>query len=318
MTGKEIRLLLAEKSSFSQRGIEALGDLGQLDALDLTQSELTNRVGNYDVLVVRLGLRVNAEVLAAGKRLQAVVTPTTGLDHIDSMIARQRGIAVLSLKGERDFLDKVVGTAEHTMALMLSLLRHIPFAFDAVKCNEWRRDLYRGRELCERRLGILGYGRLGSIVARYALVFGMHVYVYDPYISDAPPPIKRCSSLEELLSQAEVLTIHVPLNEETEGLLGARELALLPVEAAIVNTSRGAIINEDALLVALESGRLAGAALDVICHEELVGTGVTNPLLDYARAHTNLVITPHIGGATYESVEKADLFIVGKLRRFLK
>jgi len=312
-----MRILVAEKSSFSLQGLESLGEIAPVEALDLTQAQLVQKVQDYEILVVRLGLKVDRPVLMAGKALRVVGTPTTGLDHIDLQAAQERGVAVLSLKGERLFLGQVYATAEHTFALLLCLVRHIPAAFEAVKRYEWRRDLYRGSELSDKALGIVGCGRLGSMVARYGAAFGMRVLVYDPYLARIPDGAVACSTLAELLAECDVISIHVPLNPQTEGMLAAEQLSLLRPGAVLINTARGAVLDEMALLHALESGRLAGAAVDVICNEQTIGQGATNPLIEYARIHDNLIITPHIGGATQESIEKADLFIANKIREYL-
>jgi D-3-phosphoglycerate dehydrogenase len=312
-----MRILVAEKSSFSLRGLESLGEIAPVDARDLTQAQLVQAVPDYEILVVRLGLKVDRPVLAAGKALQVVGTPTTGLDHIDLQAAQERGLTVLSLKGERAFLDQVYATAEHTFALLLSLVRHIPAAFEAVKSYEWRRDLYRGRELSGKALGIVGCGRLGSMVARYGAAFGMRVLVYDPYLARIQDGAVACSTLEELLAQSDVVSIHVPLNPETEGMLAEAQLVQLRPGAILINTARGAVVDETALLHALETGRLAGAAVDVICNEQELSQGAINPLIEYTRTHDNLIITPHIGGATQESIEKADLFIAQKIGEYL-
>ena len=317
MPNKFPTILLAEMSSFSQKGIEAFGMLGYLDVADVLQATLSEQIRGYDVLVIRLGLRVNHEVLKSADRLRVIVTPTTGLDHIDLIEAERRNITALSSIGERSFLDTVFATSEHTLALMLSLLRHIPASFDAVKQNRWRRDLFRGTELRDRRVGILGYGRLGRMVAGYVLAFGASVATYDPYVENVPKPIHRFDTLAELLMWSQVLSIHVPLNEETRDMIGAAELSQLPAGAMLVNTSRGAIVNETALIDALESGHVATAAVDVLSAEESIAEHFEHPMIAYARAHDNLIITPHIGGATVESIEKADLFMARKLEAWL-
>jgi D-3-phosphoglycerate dehydrogenase len=313
----ELRILLAEKSSFSERGVVALGELGKLDALDLTQDELLAKVIDYDVLVVRLGLRVDADVLNAGSRLKVVVTPTTGLDHIDLRVAAKNGVEVISLKGEREFLDQVPSTAEHTFALMMALLRHIPDSFEAVKGYQWRRDRFRGHELAGKTIGLIGCGRLGTMMVRYCRAFGMRVLVYDPYQTDLPEGIEQVNTLGELLVGSEIVSSHVPLNEETTGMLSEVEFAQMRSGSVLVNTSRGAIVDEAALLRALQSGHLAGAAVDVITDEHTIEQECSHPMIDYAFKHKNLVITPHIGGATFESVEKADLFVIGKLEQWI-
>lgn len=313
-----MRILLAEKSSFSTPGVQALSEIAPTDALDLSQDELRDAVKDYDILVVRLGLRVDKSVLFAGEHIQAVGTPTTGLDHIDLEAARERNVTVLSLKGERAFLDEVYATAEHTFALLLSLIRQIPAAFQAVKDYTWRRDLYRGTELYDKVLGIVGFGRLGRMVYKYGLGFGMKVLVYDPFQQTLPDRVEACASLKDLLGSSDVISLHVPLNADTEGMLSDEEFALIRPESVLINTSRGAIIDEAALLRALQSKGLAGAALDVLCDEHFLDGVKTNPLIEYASNHSNLIITPHIGGATRESVEKADLFLANKIAEFLK
>jgi D-3-phosphoglycerate dehydrogenase len=298
-----MRILVAEKSSFSLKGLQSLAEVAPVDALDLSQAQLAAAVRGYQVLVVRLGLQVDRLVLEAGEDLRIVATPTTGLDHIDLQAAQERGVTVLSLKGEREFLDQVYATAEHTYALLLSLVRRIPAAFDAVGRYEWRRDLYRGRELSGKTLGIVGCGRLGSMVARYGMAFGMRVIAYDPYQPHLP--------------QSDVVSLHVPLNAETEDMIAAEQLAQLRPGAILINTARGAVLDEAALLSSLQSGTLAGAALDVLRNEYALGDRAPNPLIEYARTHDNLVITPHIGGSTQESIEKADLFIANKIGEVL-
>jgi D-3-phosphoglycerate dehydrogenase len=313
-----MRILLAEKSSFSTRGVQALSEIAPTDALDLSQDELRDAVKDYDILVVRLGLHVDKSVLVSGERIRVVGTPTTGLDHIDLEAAREGNVAVLSLKGERAFLDEVYATAEHTFALLLSLIRQIPAAFQAVKDYTWRRDLYRGTELYGKVLGIVGFGRLGRMVYRYGLAFGMKILVFDPYQRTFPDGIEACASLEDLLIGSDVISLHVPLNADTEGMFSDEQFALIRPGSVLINTSRGAIIDETALLRALQSKSLAGAALDVLCDEHHLDRDNTNPLIEYARDHANLIITPHIGGATQESVEKADLFLANKIAEFVK
>ncbi len=315
---KKIKILVAEKSSFSQAGLEKFSRIAATEAYDLSQTDLVSKIKAFNILLVRLGLRVDETVLAATRKLLVVGTPTTGLDHIDLVSAARRGVAVLSLQGERSFLDQVYATAEHTMALLLSLIRKLPSAFEAVKHDEWRRDIYRGHELNGKTLGIVGCGRLGSMVAHYAQAFNMNILVYDPYQSNIPEGITICSSLEELLVKSDIVSIHVILNEETKNMFSNPQFDQLKPGAFFVNSARGDLVDEVALLKALKSGRLAGAALDVVQNEDRIGKDLTSPLVEYARSHDNLIITPHIGGATFESVEKADLFIADKIHQYLK
>lgn len=313
-----IRILNAEPLGYSEAARRILQAIGQVDELGLDREGLLSRLPDYHVLVVRLGFQVDRAVIDAGGRLRAIVTATTGLDHIDVPYAEGRGIAVLSLRGEREFLRSIPATAEHAWALLLALTRRIPWAHDSVLDGKWERDDFRGHDLCGRRLGILGLGRIGERVARYGLAFGMHVAAYDPAPVGEMAGVTRCASMAELLCRSDVLSIHVPLNEGTEKLVGRAELAQLPRGALLINTSRGAVLDEAALLKALGNHQLGGAALDVVAHEREQPAAGREALLAHARAHTNLLITPHIGGATMESMRDTEVFMAEKLKRHLR
>jgi D-3-phosphoglycerate dehydrogenase len=319
MRGQTVtRILNVEPANYSDSARRILQSLGELDERDLGRAELLDCVSGYDVLLVRLRSQIDREVIDAGTRLRAIVTATTGLDHVDTDYARQRGIAVLSLRGETEFLRTIPATAEHTWGLLLALMRRIPWAFQSVLDGQWDRDAFRGHDLGGKRLGIVGLGRLGRKVARYGAVFGMRVYAYDTSRGEGIENVTQCESLDELLRHSDVLTLHVPLNAETEGLVGFDECRLLPPGAVLINTSRGRIVDESALLHALESGRLAGAALDVIAAEQTPVITRQDELLAYADSHTNLLITPHIGGATEESMAATEVFMANKLGGFLE
>ncbi|MEJ7784292.1 MAG: NAD(P)-dependent oxidoreductase, partial [Solirubrobacteraceae bacterium] len=203
------------------------------------------------------------------------------------------------------------------VGLMLSLLRQVPAAVRHVRAGGWDRDLFWGQELYRKSVGIVGYGRLGRLVARYLVAFGARrVLVCDQpgrAVADLDEGVKACS-LDELLSRSDIVTLHASLNDSTRGLLGARELALMPTGSWLVNTARGALVVEDALVAALRDGPLAGAALDVLADEH---GDRSRQLLDYARANANVLITPHIGGATIESRAKTEELMVAPLAEFL-
>lgn len=314
-----IRILNVEPTNYSREAFEILCSVGEVDERDLSCTALRNVLPSYHVLIVRLRNQISPELIDLGVRLKAIVTATTGLDHIDVGYAKDRGIDVLSLKGENEFLSRVPATAEHTWGLLLALTRRIPAAADAVQEGSWDRDAFRGRDLNGKRLGIVGYGRIGRIVARYAQAFGMSVMAYDPHLSGSlPTSIEMVSNLEELARNSEILSVHAALSEETVDLVGDRVLEALPEGALLVNTARGAIVNSNALLNCLESGWLGGAALDVIPGERHMDDPDRNRLLAYARSHDNLIITPHIGGATLESMWMTEVFIAKKLKRHLQ
>lgn len=314
-----IRILNAEPDDYSPEARRVLQSIGELDEQSFTHEELLHTLPQFDVLIIRLKFHIDRQVLEAARpRLKVIVTATTGLNHIDVESAHQLGIEVLSLRGETEFLRSVSATAEHTWALLLALARHLPQAFESVQRGEWDRDRYKGMQLSGKRLGIVGLGRLGRLVARYGLSFNMKVLAYDPFQTEWVPDVIRCASLTALLEQADVLSLHVPLNDETKNLIGAAELQKLSSSSLVINTSRGEVVDESALIAALQSGHLAGAAVDVVTGEHEQAGLPTSPLLNYLQIHQNLIVTPHIGGATYESMAATELFMAKKLKRFVE
>ena len=311
-------ILNTEPLNYSAEAHALLNQLGKVVTKQMSRSQIIDELNAYDVLIVRLAHQIDREIIDAAPNLRVIVTATTGLDHIDQKYARSRGITVLSLQGETTFLRSIRATAEHTWALLLGLLRHLVSASVAVHSGRWDRDAFRGHELCGKRLGLIGLGRIGAMVAHYGRAFGMDVGAYDPFINDWAENVWRAPALSDLLVRSDVLSLHVPLNAETTGMIGAPEMKLLPPGAVLINTSRGRIIDEAALLQALKSGQLAGAALDVITDERNTDQRIGSPLLTYARKCKNLLITPHIGGATYESMAKTEVFMARKLLKFLQ
>ncbi|MGD8261743.1 MAG: NAD(P)-dependent oxidoreductase [Desulfobacterales bacterium] len=312
------RILNAEPSGYSAEAHALLSQVGIPVEKEMTRAELLQELPKYDVLIVRLGHQVDREVIEAGLNLKAIVSATTGLDHIDVESAQARSISVLSLKGETDYLRDIRATAEHTWALLLGLLRRLVPAALAARSGNWNRDAFRGRELQDQDIGIVGLGRIGKMIVRYGQVFGMGVGAFDPYTREWTDGVWQASTLEQLLASSTVLTLHVPLNNETRGMIGPTELQQLPRGAVLINTSRGQLIDETALVKSLENGHLAGAALDVIADERNSDRLQKSPLLDYAKKFDNLLITPHIGGATYESMAKTEIFMARKLTEFIR
>lgn len=304
-------ILNVEPDEYSEEARSILKGIGRLVEENMERSKLLTRIHEFDVLIVRLRHQIDAEVMKAAVNLKVIVSATTGLDHIDLETTKRKNIAVLSLRGETEFLRSIPATAELTWALLLALTRHIPSAHASVLSGEWQRDRFKGHELAGKRLGILGLGRIGEKIARYGSAFGMKVMAYDPNRIDASSGVEMKDSLADLLGNSDILSIHVPLNQETENLIGVKELNMMPHRSWLVNTARGAIVNEPALLEALKSGHLAGAALDVLAGER---TNERQSVIEYARSHPNLLLTPHIGGATYESMRATEIFMANKLK----
>ena len=313
-----IKILNVEPRGYSDEARKILSRAGTVIECECSRAELKMAIRDAHVLILRFGHRIDGEILAQAKELKIIAVAATGVDHIDVEEAHRRGITVVSLKGERKFLDSIYATAELTWGLILAAVRHIPSAAAAVQEGRWQRDPFQGNELFGKTLGIVGYGRIGQKVARYALAFGMKVKVYDPYVPVTDRRIKNVSSLLSLVSGVDILTIHVPLTKETTGLVNRSVFKRLRKGAFLVNTARGAVIEEDALLAALAQGQLGGAALDVVCQEHQPALLKKSKILAYARKHPNLLITPHIGGITRESWEKTEIFIARKIIRVIK
>lgn len=275
-------------------------------AFDADRAELLNLVGDYDALVVRVKHQIDREVIDRGTRLKVIAMNGIGLNHIDVNYASEKGIAVLNVPDASN--DSV---AELTIGLMLNLARHITPAFASVREGEWNKHAFIGHELHGKTLGIVALGKIGSRVARIAQAMGMQVIAYDPFLTpEAAAALKvELVSLQELLSRADVVSIHAPLTKETYHLIGARELAQMKKGAFLVNAGRGGIVDEEALYNALASGHLGGFAGDVM---EVEPPG-KNKLFDLP----NVVVTPHIGGSTYEAQRRIGLRLVEEIKKII-
>jgi D-3-phosphoglycerate dehydrogenase / 2-oxoglutarate reductase len=304
-----IKILCPEPDSFSEKGLVFTQSFSQLTIKKLSQDEFEEMAPQYDAVLVRFNTKVGSNIFGKNSSVKAIISPTTGLDHIDMESAKLHGVKVFHLRGKKRFLKGISGTAELTIGLMLSLLRKIPQSFSAVKDGMWETGPFRGNEVSGKTLGIIGCGRLGSKVSRTATALGMKVIAYDPFVSRFPKGVTSKNSQLEVLNQADIVSLHVPLLEETKHLISYKEIGQMKRGVIIINTSRGAIIETSALLDGLNSKYISAAALDVI-EDEHSTKGRFHPLVEYASNNDNLLITPHIGGATFESVEKTDLFIL--------
>jgi D-3-phosphoglycerate dehydrogenase len=284
--------------------------------LPAEHDRILEKIGQAEAYISSLEIRINRLIMEKATRLQVIATPSTGLDHIDLDYATQRGIKILSLKDDIAFLGRITATAELAWALILSVVRRIPWAFEAVQEGDWARDRFRGMQLSGKTLGIIGYGRLGRMMAEIALGFRMRIIACD--IRDLQPETGvEMVNLEQLLKQSDIISIHVHLNDKNRGMIGPSQLNKMKPGAVLINTSRGAIINEKALLKALEEGQIGGVGLDVIDGEWQKDLQ-KHPLIAYAGQHENLVITPHIGGVTDDSQRMAYGRIIEKLINYFQ
>ncbi|MFN2150232.1 MAG: hydroxyacid dehydrogenase, partial [Anaerolineales bacterium] len=229
------------------------------------KEQLIEIIGGYDAIITRSGTAMDAEIFAAATRLKIAARAGVGLDNIDVEAATLHGIQVMNTPA-----SNTLGATELTMALMLSLCRNLPTANDSVKNGEWTRKAFMGTELNGKTLGVIGLGRIGSRVATRSQAFGMNVIAYDPYIAEEIAErihVEIVGEFDELLSRADIITIHTPLTNETRGMIAAPEIARMKDSVRIINAARGGIIEEQALFDGLTSGKIAGAALDVYSTE---------------------------------------------------
>jgi phosphoglycerate dehydrogenase-like enzyme len=262
--------------------------------------------------------RIDADVLAGARRLKVLATPSTGSSHIDRAYCERRGIAVLALKGT-EVVDSIYASSEFTFALIIAALRKLPFAAEAARKGAWREreDDFRGVELHGKTLGIIGYGRIGANLARYARAFDMRVLAYDPHVSIRDAHVRQADGYQAVLQAADVIAICVHLDAGTRGMVNAGWFAQMRDGVTFVNSARGEIVDEAALLAALESGKVKAAAVDVVQNEQ-TSTKSEHAMIRYARDHPNLIVTPHIAGLTYESEHKAAMFTLDALERALE
>ena len=267
------------------------------------RARLLPALADAAAVIVRSATRIDAEALAHAPRLQVVARAGVGLDNVDVTAATKAGVMVVNAP-----TSNIVSAAEHAVALLLALARNLPQAAASLRAGEWKRSRYTGVELEGKVAGLLGLGRIGVLVAQRLAAFGMSIVAYDPYVpaGRAAQLGVRLVSLETLLAESDFISVHLPKTAETVGIVGEREMGLLKPGARIVNAARGGIVDEHALALALKSGRVAGAALDVYTTEPCTDS----PLFGF----DNVVATPHLGASTHEAQEKAGVQVARSVR----
>lgn len=313
-----MKILITETDYFCEDLQEMLQQIGDVKVIDTNMESLLESIESIDILLIGLEITINRKIIEKAKNLKIIGTPTTGLDHIDIKAANEKNIEIISLKGDFDFTDKIHASFEHTIALMLAIMRKIPFAFESVKNYSWERKKYVGHELKNKVLGILGYGRIGKKVAKICSQFQMKVIANDIDFEKIKNDGFEAVSKEELFRKSNIIIICVPLKESTINLVNKKEILLMKEGSWIINTSRGRIINEDALLEALKTEKLTGVAVDVLSTENTSSHPHSNKLIEYSRTHDNIIITPHIAGSTFESMSMTGNYIVEKILKFLR
>ena len=264
--------------------------------------------------------RYDAGLLSKAVALRYIITPSTGRDHIDLDWCAKMGVYVEALRGHEDVIADIHSSAEFSFALLMAMIRKLVPAAEGARQGRWREveDEFRGIELHSKKVLLVGYGRIGRKMSRYLHAFGAEVAALDPLQKQLDSWVRRVASLEEGLPEADIVCLHVHLDPETRGMFGARQFGLMKQGAYFLNTARGGLVDEAALVAALESGRLTAAAVDVIDGEQ--GSVIAeNPLVRLARARPErLTVTPHIAGLSVDSQRKAALFALASLRGYFK
>ena len=290
-----MRVLVAE--SVGEPGLDLLRGSHEVEVqLGMGRDQLLRELPHFDALIVRSGVKVDAEAIAAGQRLLVIGRAGVGTDNIDLGAATAAGIAVVNAPNAN-----TIAAAEHTLALMLSLARRLAAADASLRRGEWRRGDFVGTELSGKTLGIVGLGRIGLAVADRAAAFGMRLLGFDPFVSRdiALDHGVELTEVDDLLAASDIVTLHVPLNDRTRGMLDAPGLARMKRGALLINVARGGLIDEAALADALATGQLSGAALDVYENEPPVGS----PIL----SAPNTLLTPHLGASTVEAQDRVSI-----------
>ncbi len=292
--GERLKVLVKEKIGDS--GVDLLREHFDVDVgVDWTEEELAERIGAYHGIVIRSATKLTEDLIARADNLRVIGRAGVGVDNVDVDAATKRGIVVANAPQ-----SNVVTAAEHTMALLLALARNVPQAHMSLTSGKWERSKFSGVELFEKTLGILGFGRIGQLVAQRARGFGMRVIAFDPFVSAEryrELGVEAAADSDDLYAQADFITVHLPKTPETEGWLDADAFAKMRDGVRILNVARGGLIDDAALKDALDSGKVAGAALDVFPSE---------PMTDYPLfSYPNVVVTPHLGASTAEATDRA-------------
>jgi len=292
-----------------QTGIDILSQVAQVDVrTGLPPEQLKQIIGEYDALMIRSGTTVTADIIEAADKLRIIGRAGVGVDNVDVPAATKRGVIVVNSPE-----GNTIAAAEHALALMLSLSRHVPHAHASTMAGGWDRKKYVGNELYKKKLGVVGLGKIGSHVARVAKAMGMDVMAYDPFVSAerAQQMQVRLMQLPALFAEADYVSLHLPRTPDTENLVNAELLRTMKPTARIVNCARGGIIDEAAIAAAVEQGVIAGAALDVYAKEPLEAD---SPLRSVSE---RLILTPHLGASTEEAQENVAIDVAEQIRDVL-
>ena len=308
-----MKVIIAEPKDFSEEVKDSLESYFNLTVKNLKSDELEHAFCHFDVFWFRLGFQIDRTLIEmSNRRVKYIVTPVTGLNHIDTVACAEHGVRIISLKGESEFLKEVRATAEHTLLLTLALLRKLVPAVESTISGSWDREPFKGNEIFKKTVGIIGFGRLGKIVSDYYKVLGAKILIYEKYPNAELLNSPEFVDLETLLRESDIVSLHINFLPENIEFFSTRHFSLMKPSAVFINTSRGQLVDAIALKNALNNGEISGTALDVISDEFDLSNSPEMELLTSNKL-ANLIITPHIGGNTWESFDKTEKFIYNKL-----
>ena len=304
-----MRIGILEPKDFSKKAVDMLNSIGEVTLFD--GEDLDSYIVDKEILFIRLANFIGNDFLQKAKNLKYICTPTTGLNHIDLEECEKKQIEIVSLKSEYNFLSTIRATPEHTIGLVLSLLRNYKEAFLSDNNPHWDREKYKGFELYENSVGIVGFGRVGKILAKYFKAFGAKVYFND--IVDSIQEIHgaiKLSTTEDVINKSNIVILSASYTESNHQFFDKKKIGLLE-NKYFINTARGELVDEEYLITKIDQNFFKGIAIDVIQNEQ--SNNNLDKLLKLAEAN-NLIVTPHIAGATYSSMHRTEEFIVNKLR----
>jgi D-3-phosphoglycerate dehydrogenase len=301
-----VKVLVKEK--IAERGVELLREEFDVElGLEMTDEELAERIREFDAILIRSGTKLTADLIERADRLKVIGRAGTGVDNVDVDVATKRGIIVANAPEANS-----VAAAEHTLAMVLALCRNVPQAHGSLVGGAWERSRFGGNELYGKTLGVIGFGRIGRLVAQRALAFDMDVVAYDKFVTAErfrELGVEGVDSLDDLYARSDIVTVHLPKTPETVNLIDADSIAKMRDGVRIVNCARGELIDLEALASALESGKVAGAALDVFPDEPFT----SHPLFE----RDDVVVTPHLGASTAEAQDRAGIVTAEQVRAAL-
>lgn len=312
MSMKNKSVLILETENYSSKALELYKSYGKLFFWPMKEG-----MNEVETIVCRLSLKLDQSFLNQFSNLKLIISPTTGLNHIDVNYCKNKNILIMCLRDpeSKNFLNSIHSTSELTIGLILNSIRRINQAICSTKDGNWDRTMFMGRNFNTLKIGIVGLGRIGNHVAKVCHYLGSEIYFYDPYVQ-AQELFKKVSTLNELAETVDVLSIHVPLNSETSGMINYEVLSRMRYQSHLINTSRGEVINEQDLISILSEKEI-NVSLDVLSGENDIDFIKDSKLLHLSKTMKNIVITPHIGGATKDSFELTELHVANRWKEWV-